>query len=124
MARRALVVDDSATIRRILGGMLRPLGFEVAEAPDGHGALAWMEREGAAELVLLDWTMPEMDGFAFLQALRARPETAAVRVMMVTAETDLGRVREALDAGADEYLMKPFTKETLASKLMLIGMGG
>lgn len=120
---QALVIDDSRTMRSILGRQLRQLGFDVLEA--GHGEEA-LERIAACAtppaLCLVDWNMPRMTGIEFLRAVRARRELDGVRLVMVTTETELSRVRAALDAGANEYVMKPFTPDILQSKLANLGL--
>ncbi len=116
----ALVIDDSATMRRILGRMLSRMGFEVAEAGNGREGLERLRQSGPIDLVLVDWNMPEMDGLAFVRAVRADPTYKSVRLMMVTTENDLSRVAIALEAGANEYVMKPFTEEVMREKLQLL----
>ena len=118
---RAIVVDDSRAMRAILAGILRDAGFETDEAGDGQAALDAL-RAGAADLVLLDWHLPGMSGPEVVRAIRAVPSWSAVRVLMVTTEVDPARIREALDAGAQEYLMKPFTADHLRDKLALLGL--
>lgn len=122
---KALVVDDSRTIRRILSVTLRELGFGVAEAPNGREALDTVDRERAQEpitLALVDWNMPEMNGLEFIRRLRADPRNAGVAVVMVTTETAVDQMVAALEAGANEYVMKPFTKEVILDKLRLLGV--
>jgi two-component system chemotaxis response regulator CheY len=120
---KALVVDDSRTIRTILKRILLELGYEVCEAGDGKEALAVIDAEGTAvSLVLTDWNMPEMDGLELLKRLRLNPELSLLKIIMVTTETELDRMVTALDAGANEYVMKPFTKDILREKLELIGI--
>jgi two-component system chemotaxis response regulator CheY len=114
----ALVVDDSRAMRMILGQALRKLGFEVADAGNGREALERLRQAGAPALALVDWNMPEMNGLDFV---RAEPAYAGMRLVMVTTETELAQVQEALAAGADEYVMKPFTPEVLRQKLELVG---
>jgi two-component system chemotaxis response regulator CheY len=116
-----LVVDDSRVVRKVARRILEDLGFEVAEAGDGVEALAWV-RTTMPDLVLLDWNMPAMNGLEFLRQLRAEPGGAAPRVVFCSVENDLDRIREALDAGADEYIMKPFDGDIVASKLALAGV--
>ncbi len=100
------------------------MGYEVCEAANGREALAAIETEGTAvSLVLTDWNMPEMNGLELVKRLRQNPELASLRVVMVTTETELDHMVLALDAGADEYVMKPFTKNILKEKLELAGMG-
>ena len=121
---KALIVDDSRTIRLILRRILLEMGYEVCEAANGREALAAIETEGTAvSLVLTDWNMPEMNGLELVKRLRQNPELASLRVVMVTTETELDHMVLALDAGADEYVMKPFTKNILKEKLELAGMG-
>jgi two-component system chemotaxis response regulator CheY len=120
---RALVVDDSRAIRKILANTLTELGFEVREAANGREALEVMDVEkSAVSLVLVDWNMPEVNGLELVERLRRRPDLASLVVIMVTTETDLEHIRAALKAGANEYVMKPFTKEILREKLELIGI--
>lgn len=120
---KALVVDDSRTIRKILATTLEEIGFEVLEAENGRDALEVLEAEKAAvPLILLDWDMPEMNGLEMLKRLRQNPEFSWMVVVMVTVEADMEHIVEALDAGANEYVMKPFTKEVLLGKLKLTGI--
>jgi two-component system chemotaxis response regulator CheY len=119
---RALVIDDSRAIRLILGRMLTELGFEVDEAANGREGLALFDAGLNPELVLLDWNMPEMDGLEFLTTLRDPPYSSPARVLMVTTETELPQMVRALEAGADEYIMKPFTRESIVEKLQLLGL--
>ncbi len=119
----ALVVDDSRTVRTILAKTLKELGFEVREAANGREALEVIEAEKAAvKLILLDWNMPEMNGLDLLKRLRQNPEFSSLVVVMVTTETELDHIAEALEAGANEYVMKPFTKDIVAGKLELVGI--
>ena len=121
---KALIVDDSRTIRLILRRILLEMGYEVCEAANGREALAAIETEATAvSLVLTDWNMPEMNGLELVKRLRQNPELASLRVVMVTTETELDHMVLALDAGADEYVMKPFTKDILKEKLELAGIG-
>jgi len=118
----ALVIDDSRAMRIILGSILRDLGFEVAEAAHGKEALQRLRENERTDVALVDWNMPEMNGFEFVRSVRAQPKYDALRLMMVTTETDLGRVADALEAGANEYVFKPFTKDALIQKLTLLGI--
>jgi len=107
----------------ILGRTLKELGFEVCEAANGREALEVIETEkNAVSLVLADWNMPEINGFDLLKRLRQKPELASLVVVMVTTETELDQMAAALEAGANEYVMKPFTKEILVDKLQLAGV--
>jgi two-component system chemotaxis response regulator CheY len=121
-AVQTLVIDDSRIIRTILGRMMRELGFEVTEAGNGREALARLQQMGAPELMLVDWNMPEMNGLEFIRAVRADARYDGTRVMMITTENDVSRVTLALEAGADEYVMKPFTHEVILAKLLLLGL--
>lgn len=121
---RALVVDDSRAMRSLLKGMLKSLGFEVFEASNGVDALEKLREVGALELALLDWNMPEMNGYQLLRYVRANADFASMRVMMVTTETEMSQVVKALEAGANEYMMKPFTPDTIREKLQVLGLGG
>ncbi len=119
---RALVVDDSRSMRTIILKQLKELGFEVYEAENGQEAMSRLHEVKNIHLVLLDWNMPEMDGLEVLSLIRAEPAYKQVRVMMVTTESEMSRVATALEAGASEYLMKPFDREALLEKLILLGM--
>jgi two-component system chemotaxis response regulator CheY len=118
----ALVVDDSRTMRVVLRRILEERGFNVREAGDGSEALAAVDAD-APDLVLLDWNMPGMTGLEVVQALAGHPARPGMRIVMVTTETEMDRIGEALGAGADEYLMKPFTGEAVAEKLLVLGVG-
>ena len=119
---RALVVDDSRAIRSIIGKTVKELGFELLEAGNGKEALERLEAAGTVELVLVDWNMPEMNGFDFLVAARQNPAWKDTVIMMVTTETEMAQMQRALEAGANEYVMKPFTKDALHEKLQLVGL--
>ncbi len=119
---RALVIDDSRATRAILGKILREIGFEVFEASNGREALARIKEIGNADLALVDWNMPEMNGYDFVCSVRADPAYAGVRLIMVTSETDMSLMAKALEAGANEYIMKPFSKEMIVEKLTLLGI--
>ncbi len=119
---RALIVDDSKPIRSLLARFLGELGFEITEAVNGKNALDELGRSGAPDVVLVDWNMPEMNGLEFVRSVRANHLCDQAPVMMVTTETDMEQVAAALEAGANEYVMKPFTKDILLEKLQLLGM--
>lgn len=119
---RALVIDDSKSMRRVIGQILRQIGFEVTEAGNGREALARLQQIGPTDLTLVDWNMPEMDGLAFVKAVRADATYESMRLMMVTTETELFRVATALEAGANEYVMKPFTEQMIREKLEILGI--
>lgn len=120
---KALVVDDSRAVRMILAAVLRELGHEVREAANGREALEVIEAESdSVALVLTDWNMPEINGLDLLKRLRRDPRLASLAIIMVTTETELEQMAAALQAGADEYVMKPFTKEILREKLQRVGI--
>ena len=118
---RALVVDDSRAMRAILGRILRELGYEVLEAGNGREGLECLRKFGAADLALVDWNMPVMNGLDMLKQMRAEGY-GDIKVMMVTTEAENDYILRALDAGADEYLMKPFDDEALTEKLVMLGL--
>jgi two-component system chemotaxis response regulator CheY len=117
---RALVIDDSRTVRAIIGKILRDEGLEVVEAANGREGLERLRQPPGVELVLVDWNMPEMNGLDFITAVRSDRTYDPVRIMMVTTETEQGQVIRALEAGANEYVMKPFTRDILVAKLSLL----
>ena len=120
---RALVVDDSRAMRRIVGRILAGAGFEVLEAGDGQEAVELLETlDGAPELACVDWNMPVMDGLTFINVLRKHPEWRSITLMMVTTESEQDQIVRALAAGAHEYLIKPFTGEAMLEKLDLLGL--
>ena len=119
---RAMVVDDSRAMRHMLGKMLKALGFEVSEAGNGREGVERLKDLGVLDLALVDWNMPEMNGYDFVCAVRADPAYDSMRVMMVTTETEMEQVAKALAAGANEYVMKPFTPAVLTEKLSLLGV--
>ena len=107
----------------ILARTLKELGFEVREAANGREALEVIETEkNAVTLVLADWNMPEVNGLELLKQLRQKPDLSSLVVVMVTTETELDQMAAALEAGANEYVMKPFTKDILVEKLQLAGI--
>jgi two-component system, chemotaxis family, chemotaxis protein CheY len=119
--KNSLIVDDSALIRRIAKRILEELNFKVSEADDGRQALNFCS-ETMPDLILLDWNMPIMDGLEFLNELRKLPMGTSPKVVFCTTETDVAHISKAMQAGADEYIMKPFNKQIVKSKLEEIGM--
>jgi two-component system chemotaxis response regulator CheY len=121
---RALVVDDSRAARSIIKKILEAHGCEeIFEASSGVEGLVRLKRADCVpDLVLVDWHMPEMDGLEFVKRVRSDDTYDGAIVMMVTSETDMGMLTEALEAGANEYLMKPFVQEGLLDKLSLLGV--
>src|SRR5262245_59014718 len=121
---RALVIDDSRTVRTIIKKVLDEVGLEVVEAANGREGFDQLRLAGDVDLILVDWNMPEMDGLEFIKAVRADRTYDPVRIVMVTTETEQEQVVRALEAGANEYVMKPFTKEILVAKLSLLDVLG
>jgi len=119
---KALVVDDSRAMRLILGRLLKTLGFEIAEAGNGQEALAAIHASGPFDLALVDWNMPVMNGLELVKAVRKEQSLDTLRIMMVTTETQPEQLMQALAAGANEYLMKPFSSAAVAEKLAVMGM--
>lgn len=119
---KALVVDDSRAMRMILRRLLSAQGFTVREAANGPDALGMLASPDVPDLVLVDWHMPEMEGIEVVAAMRAEAIGFTGKIVMVTTETEMSLMARALQAGADEYLMKPFTEEAVAEKLRLLGL--
>jgi two-component system chemotaxis response regulator CheY len=117
---RALIVDDSRFVRDYLRGLLEQMSIDCEEAADGQAGLIQLRENSPFELVLIDWNMPIMDGFSMLKKLRSEG-FSDVKVMMVTTEAEDDFITRSLDAGADEYLMKPFDGEALTEKLAMLG---
>jgi len=119
--RSCLVVDDSKVIRKVARHILETLDFAVDEAEDGREALTRCEA-AMPDVILLDWNMPVMSGMEFLRALRQADLPVQPKVVFCTTENDIAHIRAAIDAGADEYVMKPFDRDTLQSKLQIVGV--
>jgi two-component system, chemotaxis family, chemotaxis protein CheY len=120
---KALVVDDSRTIRLILAKMLESCGFEVELAPGGAEALAHLGSHADTSLILADWNMPGMTGLDLVKEIRRQPALSGVRIVMVTTQSDSEHIVTALQAGADEYVMKPFVRDAILEKINLLGFG-
>ena len=119
---RALIVDDSRAMRMVIGRIVADLGVETLFAGNGKEALAQLEASGRPDFCLVDWNMPEMDGLEFVRAVRASDRWPDVPLLMVTTETEMAQVVRALEAGASEYVMKPFTADILREKLDMLGL--
>jgi two-component system chemotaxis response regulator CheY len=119
---RALVIDDSRTMRRIVSGTLRSLGFETVEAEHGQAALDLLDTGVQVDLACIDWNMPVMDGLTFVTRMRADPSRRDITLMMVTTESEQSQIVRALAAGAHEYLIKPFTPDAIRDKLEWLGL--
>jgi two-component system chemotaxis response regulator CheY len=119
--KTCLVVDDSKVIRKVARHILETLNFNVREACDGREALDACV-QSAPDVVLLDWNMPVMSGMDFLRALGDSSVAPRPKVVFCTTENGMGHIRAAIEAGADEYVMKPFDRDTLESKLQIVGV--
>ncbi|HWD27373.1 MAG TPA: response regulator [Rhizomicrobium sp.] len=119
--RNCLVVDDSRVIRKVACRILQDLRYETEEAEDGLAALAAC-RARMPELILLDWNMPNMNGIEFLKTLRRERDGQRPVVVFCTTENDVAHITEALGAGANEYIMKPFDRGIVEAKLAEVGM--
>ena len=119
---KAIVVDDSKVSRGLIKRVLLSLGIECIEAGDGQEALTVLRGVEPPDLAMLDWNMPVMNGYELVKALRAERRYDAMRVIMCTSETETDQMHKALMAGADEYIMKPFTAEGVMSKLEMLGL--
>lgn len=109
-------------MRAVIGKMVADLGMGALFAANGKDALAVLETAERPQLALLDWNMPEMNGFELLVALRADERYRELPVVMVTTETEMGQIVKALECGANEYVMKPFTADILRDKLEMLGL--
>lgn len=118
----ALIIDDSRAMRTILRHILTDLGFQTQEAVNGKEGLEAVKKTQNLDLVFVDWNMPVMDGLEFVVALRAGEHRAQIPVIMVTTENEMDFVLKALEAGANEYIMKPFDRPIVAEKLQLLGV--
>ncbi len=122
MSLHALIVDDARSVRMILKKMMVELGFTVEEAENGKEALEILQKNGPADVALVDWNMPVMNGFELIQEIRKQSIYDEMKIMMVTTESELVRMIAALEAGANEYVMKPFTKDIIVEKLTIMGL--
>jgi two-component system chemotaxis response regulator CheY len=118
---KAIVIDDSRAMRGLLKRGLTGMGFEVREACDGADGLVRLAEAAPPDLILVDWNMPNMNGLEFVRAVRKTAAYDGIRIMMVTTEVEMHQVEAALTAGANEYLMKPFTEELLQEKVGMMG---
>jgi two-component system, chemotaxis family, chemotaxis protein CheY len=119
---RALVVEDSTTIRMILCKYLREMNIRAVEAADGRQALAQLEAMPRPDLVLVDWDMPIMTGIEFIRAVRDRRLYERLPLIMITTHSETDYVSQAIDAGADAYIQKPCTLDALRQKLSALGL--
>jgi two-component system, chemotaxis family, chemotaxis protein CheY len=119
---RALVIDDSRAMRRIVSSILTNLGYEIRDAGHGREGLDVLDEGWIPDLVCVDWNMPVMDGLQFVSAVRSNPAWRSVTIMMVTSESEHTQIVKALAAGAHEYVIKPFTADAIRDKLALLGL--
>lgn len=119
---RALVIDDSRAMRSILKGILTSLDFEVTEVADGRQAIDILTKDRNFDIALVDWNLPKMNGLEIVTEIRKDSSHSGMRLLMVTTETEIERVTQALQAGADEYIMKPFDRNMLLDKLVILGI--
>ena len=118
---KALVVDDSRTLRIMMGRLLQEAGYEIGEAGDGLAAWNLLDATpGEYEVALVDWNMPVMTGIELVRKVRADQRFASLVMVMVTTETEMTQMSAALDAGANEYVTKPFTRDMLLDKLRMV----
>ena len=120
-SKTCLIVDDSRVVRKVARRILEDLSFTCDEAEDGKFALDAVQKK-MPDLVILDWNMPNMNGLEFLQSLRGLPNGGTPKVVMCTTENDMSHIMQAMQNGANEYIMKPFDKEIVENKLSLIGL--
>ncbi|MEN0064297.1 MAG: response regulator [Myxococcota bacterium] len=122
LPRRALIVDDSRAMRALLRRGLEMVGYDVIDADNGRDALSRLAQTRVPELVLVDWMMPEMDGLELIETLREDPVYDEMKVVMVSSESSPHRIAQALQAGANDYIMKPFSSAALAERLEGLGL--
>jgi len=118
----ALVIDDAKSMRLILKSFLRQIGFTVSEAGDGRAGLEQLAAMDRPDVGFVDCFMPEMDGYEFLRAVRADARYSGLPVLMASAAEDAAEQRRALELGADAFITKPFTRETIQTKLEQLGV--
>ena len=122
MSKSCMIVDDSKVIRKVARHILEALDYTVDEAADGREALNAC-RISVPDVILLDWNMPVMSGMDFLRAIDEEPLVTRPKIVFCTTENGSAHIKAAIDAGADEYIMKPFDRETLQTKLAMVGLG-
>ncbi len=121
--KKAMIVDDSRAMRMILRKTLLELGYDVCDAGNGQEALSLLETEnGALSFMLVDWNMPVMGGLDLVKAMRSQQRFSPISLIMVTTETEIEHMSQALEAGANEYVMKPFTKDMIVDKLRMMNL--
>lgn len=120
---KVLIIDDAITVRIMTQAFLKELGFsEIHIAENGMEALEILGHLGRVDLILVDWNMPLMNGLDFVKEIRKDPQFSEVKIMMMTTENSMDKIVTAMDAGVNEYMMKPFSKDILADKLQIMGI--
>lgn len=122
LRRRAIVVDDSRAMRALLRRGLQSFGYDVIDAGDGRDALKTLATTRIPDIALVDWNMPGMDGLTLIELLREDPAYDEMKIVMVSSESAPDRIERALHAGADDYIMKPFSGDALAERLGRLGL--
>lgn len=120
---KVLVIDDSSTMRIIISRSLKELGHEIVQAADGKLGLEAAVANDGLGVIFVDWNMPEMNGYEFVVAARAVEKLKTVPIIMATTENERENIQKAIAAGANEFILKPFTKEAVQEKLAQILVG-
>lgn len=119
--KSCLIVDDSRVVRKVAGRIVHDLGFECREAEDGQKACEACQ-ESMPDCIILDWNMPVMSGIEFLEKLRQMENGDRPKVVFCTTENDIAHIQRAMEAGANEYIMKPFDSEIIEAKFAQVGL--
>ena len=119
---KAMIVDDSKAMRRLLKSYVSRFAGAVVEAGDGVDALTLLEQDASPDLAFVDWDMPRMNGLELLQKIRSLEKFSSMQVVMVTAHNSMEDLGQALEAGANDFLMKPITEEMVEDKLRMLGL--
>jgi len=122
LRRRAIIVDDSRAMRALLRRGLESFGYDVIDARDGRDAIKQLAMTRIPDIALVDWNMPEMDGITLIELLREDPAYDDMKIVMVSSESAPDRIELALQAGANDYIMKPFSADALAERLEGLGL--
>jgi len=119
---KAIVVDDSLAARFMITKIVKKVGFDVVEAVNGKDALMKLAENADTCVLFVDWNMPVMNGLDLIKEVRQDPGKEGMKIVMVTTETEMGQVMRALEAGANDYVMKPFTEEVIMDKMKILGI--
>lgn len=122
MTMKALIIDDSRTMRRLLSSYISEFTGEIVEAEDGIDGLERLKQHSPVDITLVDWDMPRMSGLEFVKSVRSNPVYSEMKILMVTSHNTIEDVGQALEAGATDFLMKPMTEEMVADKLRVLGV--